>query len=228
MKISLEKFLSFPKSIYVNLRLFPIKDALKLPILCRYNVKCLSLKGKIIVEGGVKPCMLHVGFGRVGIFDKDYSRSILQIDGTIHLEGLGRYYMGHGCRICVMKNAHLYIKKEFVNSAEMSIVCSKEIHIGHHVTTSWNTLVMDTDFHITKNTITNECYPAQSPIFIGNNVWICTRAVVLKGTEIPNGCIVGANTVVSKKFQKGNTLIAGNPAMVKKERITMRRERIKQ
>ena len=108
-----------------------------------------------------------------------------------------------------------------VNSAEMTIVCMQEIHIGHHVTTSWNTLLMDTDFHATQNTLTGECYPYQSPVSIGNNVWICTRAVVLKGSEIPNGCIVGANALITKKFDVENVIIAGNPASIKKEHITM-------
>ena len=222
MKITLEKILSLPKSLYVSMRLFPLREALKLPVLCRYNVKCLSLKG-IIVSVKVRPFMFKVGFGDVGVYDKKYSRSILQIDGTIHLEGSGKYSFGHGSRLCVGGNANLYVDGDFINSAEGTIICMNEIHIGHHVTTSWNTLIMDTDFHETENTMTNEKYPVQSPIFIGNNVWICTRAVVLKGSEIPNGCIVGANAVLNKKFKVENTLIAGNPASIKKEHITMAR-----
>lgn len=173
------------------------------------------------VPGDVKPCMLRVGWGKVGIFDKKYSRSILQIDGTIHLENSGKYSFGQGCRLCVGKNAHLYIGEGFNNTAEMTVVCMHEIHIGKHVTTSWNTLLMDTDFHATRNTLTNESYPVQSPVFIGDNVWICTRAVVLKGSEIPDGCIVGANAVITKKYQTEKSLIAGNPAMIKKEHVTM-------
>lgn len=221
MKGKLEKILSFPKSLYVSMRLFPFRDALKLPILCSYNVKCLSLKGKIVAMGGVKPYMLHIGFGAVGVFDKKYSRSILQIEGTIYLEDSGKYHLGHGSKLCVGKSGNLYISEGFINSAEGTIICMNEIHIGHRVITSWNTLMMDTDFHATQNTITNEKHPIQSPIFIGNNVWICTRAVVLKGSKIPNGCIVGANAVVNKKYKIENALIAGNPASIMKEHITM-------
>ena len=168
--------------------------------------------------------MLSIGFGRVGVFDKKYSRSILEINGTIHLEGSGKCSFGHGCRLCVGKKANLYIGEAFSNTAEMTIVCMDEIHIGHHVTTSWNTLIMDTDFHATQNTITKEWHPFQSPIYLGNNVWICTRAVILKGSKIPNGCIVGANAVVTGKYEVENALIAGNPSTIKKEHITMPRQ----
>ena len=148
---------------------------------------------------------------------------MLQIDGTIHFEGSGKYSFGHGCRLCVGEKANLFFGEYFSNTAEMTIVCMKEIRIGHHVTTSWNTLIMDTDFHATQNTITKECHQVQSPVLIGNHVWICTRAVVLKGSEIPNGCIVGANAVVTSKYQVENALIAGNPSTIKKEHIVMKR-----
>ncbi len=50
-----------------------------------------------------------------------------------------------------------------------------------------------------------------SAIFIGNNVWISENVVILPGAFIDDGCIVGANAVVSGDFQK-NQIIAGVPA----------------
>ena len=172
--------------------------------------------------------MLQIGFGQVGVFDKKYQRSILQIDGTVHLlEGkdmMGKYIFGHGCRICVMKDGHLYIGAHFSNTAEMTIICSKEIRFGEKVTTSWNTLVMDTDFHQVVNLETGHHYPVQKSIVIGDHVWLCTRSVILKGAHIPNGCIVGAGAVVNKRFTEENIVLAGNPAMCRKNAVTMIRE----
>lgn len=163
--LTLEKLLSLPKSIYVSMRLFPFKEAVKIPVLCRYNVKNLSLKGEIMLEEGpVKTSMFQIGFGTVGIFDKKYSRTILQIDGVIHLIGAGKYVLGHGSRLCVGRNANLFIGSGFVNTAEMTLVCMQKINIGHHVTTSWNTLLMDTDFHATIDTITGKTNPYTSSI----------------------------------------------------------------
>lgn len=50
--MNIEKILSIPKSFWVSLHFFPLKDALKLPVLVRYNTSLLSLKGKIIAQGG--------------------------------------------------------------------------------------------------------------------------------------------------------------------------------
>jgi len=54
-------------------------------------------------------------------------------------------------------------------------------------------------------------------IKIGNNCWIGSGAVFLDGAEIEEGCVVGANAVVSKKFRK-NSIIGGVPARIIKYR----------
>lgn len=52
-----EYILSVPKSFYVSLKYFPFKDAIKLPIMVRYNTVLLGLKGKIVNSmGGGKNC----------------------------------------------------------------------------------------------------------------------------------------------------------------------------
>lgn len=50
-------------------------------------------------------------------------------------------------------------------------------------------------------------------ITVGDNCWIGAGAVFCAGSSIGNGCVVGANSVVTKKFPD-NCVIAGNPAKV--------------
>lgn len=161
---------------------------------------------------------MKIGFGNVGIYDKKYERSILQLDGRIVLNGKTTF--GHGSRICVTKNGTLSIGDYFVNTAMATIVCDDRITIGSNVLVSWDTLVMDTDWHAVQRTDTKEVCCCRKPIVIGNNVWLCTRCVILKGSEIADGCIIGANSVVSKHFINPNTLIPGNPAAEKRYDIT--------
>lgn len=82
MKFNLEKIISIPKSLYVSFRLFPLQDAWRMPVLVRYNCKLRALHGKISVNGG-KTAILQIGFGHVGVFDKTYERSIIEINGRI-------------------------------------------------------------------------------------------------------------------------------------------------
>ena len=63
---------------------------------------------------------------------------------------------------------------------------------------------------------------------IGNSVWIGQDARICKNTLIPDNCIVGISSVVTKKFETKNCVIAGNPAKVVKEDIKWNRMRPKQ
>ncbi|MGI5895149.1 MAG: sugar O-acetyltransferase [Candidatus Merdivicinus sp.] len=51
------------------------------------------------------------------------------------------------------------------------------------------------------------------PIHIGNNVWICTGAIVLPGVTIGDNSIIGAGSVVTKDIPP-NSLAVGNPCKV--------------
>lgn len=52
-----------------------------------------------------------------------------------------------------------------------------------------------------------------APIVVGDNVFIGTRAVILKGVTIGNNCVVGACALVTRDVEDG-TIVAGNPARV--------------
>ena len=56
-------------------------------------------------------------------------------------------------------------------------------------------------------------------IFIGNHVWIGEHAFIMKKATIPDNCIVGAMSVVTKRFTEENAVIAGNPARVCKRNV---------
>ena len=168
-----EYLLSIPKSIYINFKLLSFKDAVKLPILVRWNCKIQSLKGKIILKRN-NTGILKIGFGYVGIYDKKYERSILEINGIIELEGKATF--GQGSRICIGPKGKLKIGNNFINTAQLTLICYDSITIGKGVLTSWDILIMDTDFHQSINTVSNKTSNYELPIIIGDNVWIGTRS----------------------------------------------------
>jgi len=43
--------------------------------------------------------------------------------------------------------------------------------------------------------------------------------LILKGTEILDGCVGRANSLINKKFEQGNTTLAGNPTKIVKEHV---------
>lgn len=48
-------------------------------------------------------------------------------------------------------------------------------------------------------------------IFVGNHVWIAVGTVLLKGSAVPDDCIVGMHSLVTKPLEEKNCLYLGNP-----------------
>jgi acetyltransferase-like isoleucine patch superfamily enzyme len=51
------------------------------------------------------------------------------------------------------------------------------------------------------------------PVTIGDNVWICTGAIILPGVTIGENSVIGAGSVVTKDIPP-NSLAVGNPCKV--------------
>ena len=201
--------ISIIKTLYFNSKYFGLRGLLKLPVLISRNVKLLKVSGNVSInKKRYYPGMIKIGFGHVGIFDKNKSKSIWEVKGSVIFNE--KISIGHGSKISVLKNGELIFGNNFTISAESSIVCNKRVVFGDNVLVSWNCLFMDTDFHpiISEGKIINE----DRDIIIGDNVWIGCETIVLKGTKIPSGCVVGARSLLNRVFENKNCLLAGNPA----------------
>lgn len=58
---------------------------------------------------------------------------------------------------------------------------------------------------------------------IGKHVWVGLNSTILAGSHIGDGCMIGASSLVNRKFGE-RQLIAGNPARVIKEDIVWNRD----
>lgn len=95
-----------------------------------------------------------------------------------------------------------------------TIYAWEDIQIGNNCIIGANVKIFDTDFHpvdAEERMHENRDAVRTRPVKIGNNVFIGVNAIILKGTELGDNCVVGAGSVVSGKFGDGK-VIAGNPA----------------
>jgi maltose O-acetyltransferase len=91
-----------------------------------------------------------------------------------------------------------------------TIISCSSVTIGSDCAIGAETLIIDSDFHGTAPDQRKN--PGVSkPIAIGNNVFIGTRAIILKGVTIGDDAVIGAGSVVTKNVPAG-AIFAGNPA----------------
>lgn len=78
-----------------------------------------------------------------------------------------------------------------------------------------------TDGHSVIDAISKEVLNVpKDEIIIGDHVWIGRRCTFTKGASVPNDCIIGIASVVTRKFTESHCVIAGNPAQIVKKGIS--------
>ncbi|AYL94598.1 acyltransferase [Mucilaginibacter celer] len=205
------------KSVIFNFKYFPFKTAIKLPVLISNNIYLHKMGGTVMINGPIKTALVQIGYGKVGISDFKRARGVWQVFGDVVFNG--RAFIMHGCKINVGKNGKLTFGENFNMSTEVAIVAEKQITIGNNSGISWESLVMDTDFHhiFDEN---GQIINHPKEVIIGDNVWVGCRCTILKGANLPDGSIIAAGSLVTKKLVGNNSIFGGNPMRVLKENIT--------
>lgn len=222
----LKYLLSLPKTILFNFKVFPFEVAMKLPVLIKYDVKTPKLrKNSIEINSSLSRFMIKINFleGSAGVNNGYKTSGFLQIgeNGKIIFNGRARFDSGISIRV---DKGNLVFGDNFYSNKHCFFSCSEGITIGDNSLFGWNVNVRDSDGHgyidlDNPGTKTK----ASEPVFIGNQTWIAANVDVLKGVSIPDGCIVGYNSCVSRKFEEENSVIAGYPAKVLKKNIRWER-----
>lgn len=210
---SIRYLLGLPKSIYISFKLCSLSDAIHLPIIVSHKTKLANLTGKVTL-GKVKTGIIRVGFGSVETYDFSYERTILSIPGHIHFEGKAK--IGLGSRISI--SGIFYAGNNFHISAASTLIVRNKLSVGENSLIAWECIITDADHHHILDKSGAIVNPPEE-ITIGKNVWIGARTMILKGSRIPNGCVIGAQSLISKSFEVEKTLIAGNPAKIIKKNI---------
>ncbi|MEX1241454.1 MAG: acyltransferase [Cyclobacteriaceae bacterium] len=87
------------------------------------------------------------------------------------------------------------------------------VEIGQNVRIAPYTIILDSDFHDVRDHFAEG---DSRPVYIEDDVWIATRATILKGTRIGKGSVVAAGAVVTRDVPP-YCLAGGVPARVIKK-----------
>lgn len=100
----------------------------------------------------------------------------------------------------------------------------KKIIIGNDCMFSAGISVRNSDGHRIYDVNSKEVLNYGEDIVIGNHVWVGPGVRILKGVNISDNTVIGANAIVNKKFTDKNIILAGMPARVVKSGVNWDRK----
>lgn len=204
--LGLLRKVDWAKTLYFNLKYFPIKVAVRLPFLIYHRTDLYKMGGKITFKTTPKLGLVKISPHGLGTQDIKYSRTMWEVSGNLVING--KTSIGRGSRISIGKDAVLELGNNFTITGRSSIISQKEVTFGNDCLLSWDILIMDTDLHHIMNE-KDEIINHPRPIHIGNHVWIGCRNTILKGVNIADNVIVSANSTITKNIVENNCAVGG-------------------
>ena len=121
----------------------------------------------------------------------------------------------------IQNNNVLYFGKNNYFNGVLNIVLSEQKHcfIGNDCLFSFGIYMRNADPHLVYDYNTYERLNISKSIYVGDHVWIGQSALLLKGTKIDSGSIVGGMSVVAGKKIPYNESWGGNPCKKIKDSI---------
>ena len=106
---------------------------------------------------------------------------------------------GKNMSVWVKHGAELAIGDKCVFTGDSYVRASKSIRFGAHVLVAEFVSVRDANHGMAAGTDIGDQHSEYRSIEIGNDVWIAAGSRILMGAKIPDGCVIGANSVVLEK-----------------------------
>ena len=177
-------------------------------IFCNNTVRITGDNNRIIIEEGTRftDSSLFISGNNNSIYIKNNCSFMLS---AIHIEqDCNSVMIGSGCTFHGRSNAPV----ELLLDEGTSITIDEDCMISNAVQ------FRSSDSHSILDMEGHRINPGKN-IIIGKHVWICFRAILLKGTIIPDNCVISAGAICTKQFSTSNCIYAGNPASIVKTDI---------
>lgn len=126
-----------------------------------------------------------------------------------------RHYVT-GLQVLCGDDVNIKIGKDFSISSG-SIYCEYgggNINIGNDCMLGYGLTVRVTDGHAIYDVKDKRRLNDNRDVTIGNHVWIAARANIMKGAAIADNSVVATSSLVNRRFDESNVIIAGMPAEI--------------
>ena len=195
------------KTVLFNYQHLPFNIAIKLPIHLYGPVHlCDDVHGRISFLAPSNFGSWRIGEETGLPWGASREVTYLTIEGDLFLGRSGT--VSNGCIICVRSNAKLTIGDDFWMGHRSKIISKGLLTIGHKVRVSWESQILDSDFHFLCDA-DGRVRRHTKVVHIGDYCWIGNRVTIAKGTCLGNYSIVAASSFVNKDFGPDEHCIYG-------------------
>ena len=129
-------------------------------------------------------------------------------DGTARF---GKEQITRGNAVFRVEGGELIIGDKCFFNQNVSITCKKKIVIGDRCQIANNVVIVDHDHAGSENWGSY----VETPITIGNDVWIGANVVIMRGTTIGDKAVIGAGSIVKGDVPAGKVFYQKRETMIK-------------
>ena len=179
----------------------------------------------------LKRCRIKIigSNNRIAIGDKCLLEGCrFSINGSNNTICLDKLIYAKDVEFCIEDNAntiHIGTKTSLCGFAHLACIEGTNISVGENCLFSSDITFRTGDSHSILDKEGKRINPS-SDIVVGNHVWIGSRVILTKGSEIGPDSVIATGAVVTKRFSQPNVILVGVPAGIIKADINWEHKRI--
>ncbi len=153
-------------------------------------------------------------------------RIVITSDDNVICLGQGVQYNGAIFQKRVNGNqVHIGAQSTF---GQANIICGegRRVTIGENCMFAWSIEIRTTDSHGLYDLDSGERLNPGEDITVGDNVWVAAKTHLMKGTGIPDGCVVAMGSFTNSRYEEPACVLAGAPAQIVRRKVRWEREEL--
>ena len=123
----------------------------------------------------------------------------------------GKEQITRGNAVFRVEGGELVVGDKCFFNQNVSITCKKKIVIGDRCQIANNVVIVDHDHAGSENWGSY----VETPVIIGNDVWIGANVVIMRGTIIGDKAVIGAGSIVKGDVPAGKVFYQKRETMIK-------------
>lgn len=194
------------KTLILNFRALPWRQAIKLPIVIYDKKYKLTSIGKIRINTKVQYNLIEIGKG----FFSNIGQGEIMNSGTIIFNGRCSILRG----AIINNQGTIELGNNSLIGENLKVIIRSKLTIGKMSRLPFDSIIMDSSGHPVLNMETKTVNRFTKPIHIGDYCWIGNSSTINGGTILPDHTIVTNRSMLNKDYTylEKYSLIGGTPA----------------